>query len=317
VVPRISSRFVSAVALYGPKAEPVLGMFVRVQALITGHLGDAFLPYSLAQIHATLIAFNGVRDPETGAIVNEYFFEHTGTGRAMDIDLAMRILTERFARPLPVRVGGYRPGDQVPFRSQGQHLYQRTFSVQASPGRPSPRQQGAFVLVGWPTSPGLPLNRLRRDLNAAGLLHRYHAREDDIDGDLHIVVGHHRGAPARVLDGAVAAVRDELAAHPVEFGIAIGDVKVVAADSHTMAPPLYAGGLPVDASTVVALTGCLPLLADRMCFSGAWAVSPSQRCARRHATSLPLRALCSPRPSPPRPAGRITCEIDASCDSDV
>jgi hypothetical protein len=238
------------VALYGPKAEPVRGLLARVQALVAERVGDAFLPYTTEQIHATLIAFNGVRDPGTGEIVNEYFLEHTGASRAMDIDLAMGILGRFFASPLPARFGGYRPADQVRFRSRGQHPYHRAFSVQGA----------AFVLVGWPTGPGpaaepsLPLHRLRRDLNAAGLLHRYHARDDDIDGDLHLVIGHHRGAPAAALDEAVTAVRDMLATSPVDAGIAIGDVKVVAADSPTLAPPLFVSPIPADASAVLALT---------------------------------------------------------------
>jgi hypothetical protein len=236
------------VALYGPKAEPVGGLLARVQALVAEHIGDAFLPYSPDQIHATLIAFNGVRDPDSGAIVNEYFLAHADARRTMDIDLAMRILSERFVRPLPVRVGGYRPDDEVPFRSRDQHLYQRTFSAQGS----------AFVLVGWPLSASslpdrLPLDKLRRDLNQAGLLHRYHADHDDIDGDMHLVVGHHRGAAPAALADAVTAVREELAGHPVEFGIAGGDVKVVAADNHTLAPPLFVSPVPASASAVLAL----------------------------------------------------------------
>lgn len=230
-------------ALYGPKAGPARAMLAGVQAMVAEHVGDAFVPYSMEQIHATLIAFNGVRDQCSGTVVNEYFLEHTGTSRTMDIDLAMSILAGFFARPLRARIGGYRPDDEIPFRSRGQHLYQRSFSVQGD----------AFVLVGWPTAADLPLHRLRRDLNAAGLLHRYHAREGDIDGDMHLVVGHHRGAPARVLDAAVTSVRDELAARPVEFDIALGDVKIVAADSHTLAPALYVSGLPADPATVLRL----------------------------------------------------------------
>jgi hypothetical protein len=233
------------VALYGPKAEPVRSMLTGVRDLIAEHTGDAFRPYSTEQIHATLIAFNGVRDQDGGAIVNEYFLAHTGARRTMDTDLAMRILAERFAQPLRVRVGGYRPADHVPFRSRGQHLYERTFSVQGD----------AFVLVGWPADGHLPLHRLRRDLNAAGLLHRYHARDDDIDGDLHLVIGHGGSAgPAAPLANAVSAVRERLALHPVEFDISIDDVKVVAADSHTLAPPLFAGAIPVDAATIASLT---------------------------------------------------------------
>lgn len=256
-------------ALYGPKAEPVLSMLAGIQALIAGFIGDAFVPYSLAQIHATLIAFNGVRDPGSDALVNEYFLEHSGVRRTMDVDLAMQILTARFSRPLRIRVGGLRPGDEVPFRSRGQHLYQRTFSVQGD----------AFVLVGWPAGPDqlpdrLPLDRLRRDLNAAGLLHRYHVHDDDIDGDLHLVVGHHRGALADSLDKAAAAVRSELAGHPVEFSIALPDVKVVAADTHTLAPPLYVSPIPAGTSAVIAWAAALPC---RAASAPAWPVPPWRR----------------------------------------
>ena len=81
-------------------------------------------------------------------------------------------------------------------------------------------------------------------MNAAGVLHRYHARADDVDNDLHLVVGHHAGAPAGALARATAAVRDKLAADPADLAIGLSDVKIVAADSHTLAPPLYVSGVP-------------------------------------------------------------------------
>jgi len=83
-------------------------------------------------------------------------------------------------------------------------------------------------------------------MNAAGLLHRYHARDTDVDNDLHLVVGHHASAAAGDVDAAVRAVRDKLAADPVDVAISLGDVKIVAADSHTLAPPLYVSGIPAD-----------------------------------------------------------------------
>ena len=141
-------------------------------------------------MHATLIALNGVR--AGGTVVNEYLLEHAGVRREMDLPRVMDILARRFAVPLRVRIGGFRPGQAVPFTSRGQHLAERTFSVQGE----------AFVLVGWPAESifgaGLPLDELRREMNAAGALHRYHARPADVDNDLHLVVGHHAGArPAR------------------------------------------------------------------------------------------------------------------------
>ena len=70
------SRFISAVAFYGPKTGRLRELLTGVQALIAEHLGGDFRPYALDQVHATLIALNGVR--AGAAIVNEYLLEHAG-----------------------------------------------------------------------------------------------------------------------------------------------------------------------------------------------------------------------------------------------
>jgi hypothetical protein len=239
----VGSRFVSAVAFYGPKSGRLRELVAGVQVLIARHVGDDFLPYTPEQVHATLIALNGVRDG--GAVVSEYMLELAGQRREMDLPRVMDILARRFATPLPVRIGGFRPDQAAPFTSRGQHPAQRSFSV----------QDRAFVLVGWPTASiagaGRPLDELRREMNGAGLLHRYHARPGDVDNDLHMVVGHHAGAPAAALDRAAAAVRELLAGRPAELAIGQADVKIVAADSHTMAPPLFVSGIPADEASVL------------------------------------------------------------------
>ena len=241
----MGSRFISAVAFYGPKTGRLRELLTGVQALIAEHVGAAFRPYTLEQVHATLIALNGVR--EGGTIVNEYLLEHAGVRREMDLPRVMDILARRFATPLDVRVGGFRPGQPAPFTSRGRHLSERAFSV----------QDRAFVLMGWPAESlagaGRPLDELRREMNAAGVLHRYHARPSDVDDDLYLVVGHHAGAPAAALARATAAVRDRLAADPADLAIALTDVKIVAADSPTLAPPLYVSGIPAPEADVLAL----------------------------------------------------------------
>ena len=241
----MESRFISAVAFYGPKTGRLRELLTGVQALIAEHVGGDFRPYTLDQVHATLIALNGVR--AGGTIVNEYLLEHAGERREMDLPRVMDILARRFATPLRVRIGGFRPGQAVPFTSRGQHVSERAFSVQGE----------AFVLVGWPAESlvgaGRPLDDLRREMNAAGVLHRYHARPGDVDNDLHLVVGHQDGAPAAALARATAAVRDKLAADPADLAIALSDVTIVAADSHTLAPPLYVSGVPAAAAEVLAL----------------------------------------------------------------
>ena len=241
----MESRFISAVAFYGPKTAPLHELLTGVQAQIAEHVGRDFRPYTLDQVHATLIALNGVR--AGGTIVNEYLLEHAGERREMDLPRVMDILARRFATPLRVRIGGFRPGQAVPFTSRGQHVAERSFSVQGQ----------AFVLVGWPAESlagaGRPLDDLRREMNAAGVLHRYHARPGDVDNDLHLVVGHQAGAPAAALARATAAVRDKLAADPADLAIALSDVTIVAADSHTLAPPVYVSGIPAAAADVLAL----------------------------------------------------------------
>jgi hypothetical protein len=239
----VGSRFISAVAFYGPKAGRLRELVTAVQDLIAGHVGSDFRPYTPEQVHATLIALNGVRDG--GAVVNEYMLELAGQRREMDLPRVMDILARRFGTPLPVRFGGFRPDQAAPFTSRGQHPAQRSFSV----------QDRAFVLVGWPAGsldggPARPLDDLRREMNAAGLLHRYHAHPGDVDNDLHMVVGHHAGAPAATLDRAAAAVRDMLAGRPADLAIGLPDITIVAADSHTMAPPLYVSGIPADEASV-------------------------------------------------------------------
>src|ERR671924_1097764 len=103
----MGSRFISAVAFYGPKTGRLRELLAGVQALIAEHVGQDFRPYRLEQVHATLIALNGVRSG--GRIVNEYLLEHAGQAREMDLPRVMDILARRFAAPLPVRIGGFRP----------------------------------------------------------------------------------------------------------------------------------------------------------------------------------------------------------------
>ena len=249
----VGSRFISAVALYGPKTRALRDFLGEVHALITEHVGDDFRPYSLDQIHATLVALNGVPDPETGAIVNEYYLTHVGVGLEMDLPRVMDTLARHFADPLRVRIGGFLPGQEIPFTSRGQHPFVRAFSVQGN----------AFVLVGWAAASlagkGRPLDELRRYMNAANVLHRYHRHDADVDDDFYLVVGHHhRCAPAAALGRAVDAVRDKLASDPIDLDIGLADIKIVAADFPTLAPPLLVSDVPADEAVVRRLLPSAP-----------------------------------------------------------
>ena len=240
----MGSRFISAVAFYGPKTGRLREFLAEVQALIAEQVGGDFRPYTLDQVHATLIALNGVR--EGGTIVNEYLLEHAGERREMDLPRVMDILARRFAAPLGSGSAGSGRGRRSRSRAAASMWPNGPSRCKARrscwwDGRPT-RWRGG------PTA-GRAAPGDERGGGAAPLP----ARPGDVDNDLHLVVGHHAGAPAGALARATAAVRDKLAADPADLAIGLSDVTIVAADSHTLAPPLYVSGVPAAAAEVLAL----------------------------------------------------------------
>ncbi|MDG4827333.1 hypothetical protein O7635_36280 [Asanoa sp. WMMD1127] len=232
-------RYVSAVALYGPKRDPLATLVSSLQEIVASFLGDAFRPYVPEQVHGTLVALNGPGG------VNDYFLEHRGERRQMDYAAALSLVAAAFRTPLTVRFGA-----EGTFTSRGQSLRARSFSVHG----------GSVNLIGWPREAfdgeGRRLDALRRGMTAAGVLHRYHATPADVDDDLYLVLGHCPDADPAVVARAVAAGRDHLAARPAEVSITAADVRVVAADTPTLLPAIRS--IPLAETTpddLVALNG--------------------------------------------------------------
>ena len=103
----------------------------------------------------------------------------------------------------------------------------------------------AFVLMGSPgrlaRRAGRPLDDLRREMNAANVLHKYHVRASTSTTTCtwwSATTPTPRPPRSR---GPPRAVRDKLATDPVDLTIGPTDIKIVAADSHTLAPSLFVG----------------------------------------------------------------------------
>jgi hypothetical protein len=244
----MTPRYVAAVALYGTKAGALKTLLESVQEICADRLRDSFRPYSLDQVHATIVGLGGTVSTHDGLIVNEHYRELAGTSRAIDHAQALEILAAGFTPPLGIRIGGFGPDDPMMFSSQGQHPHQRTFSA----------PDGALVMMGWPASavngsPDRELDRIRRKMNAAGILHRYHQSWTDVDNDFHLVVGHYDAGPQGDIDEAVRAIRDHLSGRPVQIDVGIGQLSVVASDSTTLAPAQFIGRFPVDARDLMNL----------------------------------------------------------------
>ena len=238
----IDAKFITAVSFYGAKDDALAELLSEVQEVIRRRLGSDFLPYTLDQIHGTLVSLSPVVLLENGLVLNKHFHDVAGTVTPMDISHALSILQERLGSPYPIRLGGHQPREDPPFLSRGEHPYDRMFSAQGH----------SLVLVGWPVATiqrGLaeaPLNDLRRAMNEAGIIHLYHESTTDIDNDLHMVVGNYDNVAPETMSVAVDEVRSHLAEHPVDFEMGIKQVTIIAADSPTLAPPIFQGHIPAD-----------------------------------------------------------------------
>jgi len=247
---------VTVVALYGPKADDLRNLLQSVQATLTRKLGTAFLPYSLDQIHGTLVRLDGFRDPASGALLNQRYLEQQGARRAMDLGQVMHLLERHLSPPLSIRIGGFGPADEVTFTSQGKHPYERTFSARG----------GAFVLIGWPVTAvrpdggRKPLDDLRRSMSDANVLHFYHATATDVDDDFHLVIGHYADPADEALAESVRMVRRDLERCRVDLQIGLDQVRIVASDSPALTPARFIGKLPVAASELASLYGESPAL---------------------------------------------------------
>jgi len=244
----MTAELVSAISLYGPKPEPLRSLLASIQGTAAAHLGTGFVPYTLDQVHGTLVVLTGWRG-EDGEVINQGYLEYRGERRAMDFGAVQAILRRHLSEPMAIRIGGFGPDAPEPFASQGRPLHERSFSAQA----------GALVLVGWPVaaleSAGRvqPLERLRREMTAAGVLHRYHRTPADVDDDFHVVVGHYTDASPELVAAAVSAVREYLAGHRVDVPVSLDQVRIIASETPTLASLRFSSGLLVPPARIAAL----------------------------------------------------------------
>ena len=169
----------SLVAYYGAKPPGLAQLIVDCQRAIHAHLGNAFLPYAVDQVHATICGLERVAGTES----DNYNFAHLrGERRRMDLTGLVAYLRSTDKLPLPIQFGGF-ASDAQPFTSRGQSPHQRSFGL---PG-------DKVVLMGWPLSQtgDYPptLDQLRRELQRFNLLHAYHAQTADVDNDFYLRLG--------------------------------------------------------------------------------------------------------------------------------
>ena len=221
---------VTLVALFGRKPAVVAEFIHKAQELLHKDLGDAFTPYELEQVHATIIGLEGQR-LSGGAVVNTNYLTFQRTPAPMDLDRAIAIV--RGSKPIRIRVGGFREGAAYPFKSRTEHPFNRSFVIDTG-------KQTAHAM-GWPVeSDTYPasLDRLRRSLNEANIFHKYHRRSEDTDNDFFFVLG--RVQPERAtrnaLEHVTRSLRERMASTELHIDIDPACLSIVGYDDPALPP---------------------------------------------------------------------------------
>lgn len=218
------ARQLTLVAFYGPKPEPLAKLLEGCRSVLAA-AGIGFRPYDPRQIHATLIGLESVPGSRRE---NRNLAALRGVRRPMDRSGFLAAARRGDAVSWTVQWGGF--GEQAtPFLSRGRSPFLRSFSFQSD----------RAVLIGWPVERDAAaerryprvLERVRRDAEAFGILHAYHAGPGDRDNDLYMRLGWID--PARSTDDRLAGVAQELrdclaTAGPLDVGLTTEQVGVAA-----------------------------------------------------------------------------------------
>lgn len=213
---------VTLVAYYGEKPPLIAKLIQDTISELSNLLGSSFCPYSLQQVHGTIIGLEGRRADK--CIINTNYAQIRNELRSLDLNAALQILKDESLLPFEVTIGGFSDGEQYSFTSRGVVPYLRSFSLQ---GRYA-------VAMGWPYSNGeytQSIDKLRRAFNSTNVLHKYHDSPNSMDNDFFFVLGNvvKENIDLIQLEDAQSHLRSFLAAYkPVRVPISRDDLRVVA-----------------------------------------------------------------------------------------
>ncbi len=93
------------VAYYGEKPPMIANLIQGVISKLSKLLGDGFIPYTLQQVHGTIIGLEGFRAGER--IINANYVAKRNEFRAQNLNAALEILKSESMLPFDVIIGGF------------------------------------------------------------------------------------------------------------------------------------------------------------------------------------------------------------------
>jgi hypothetical protein len=220
--PQPGKMDVTLVAYYGDKPPLIAKLIEDTISKLSKVLGSGFIPYSLPQVHGTIIGLEGRRVNKQ--IINANYAEKLNELRLLDLNAALQSLKDESILPFDVTIGGFTDRGQYSFTSRELVPYLRSFSI-----------QGLYaVAMGWPYTSGEYselIDKLRRVFNSANILHKYHNTPQSEDNDFFFVLGNivKENIDQIQLQEAQGALRSFLALYdPVRVPISRDTLSIVA-----------------------------------------------------------------------------------------
>ena len=179
---------VSLVAFYGKKPRELEQLILRLQRQLRSHFATDFIPYELAQVHATIIGCEGLLT--TAGIINKWFYQLRNETRYFDGAGFIDYWQMTKSLPVSIRFGGYQKDQDYQFLSREQHPRDRSFQLQPSISNQEP--VWLPVVMGWSWHQAQitnSLNSIRCQAQKFNCLHKYHRTTQDIDNDFYLRLG--------------------------------------------------------------------------------------------------------------------------------
>lgn len=169
---------ISLVALYEEKPTALKYVLESIwREIRTTELGACFKPYSLEQVHSTLIGMESL--PDSNPPINANGLKKLKVKTEMNFSG----FPERVANALPltIQIGGFEPSFEG-FTSQGALPYVRSFQINW--------QSGRVILMGWPMEEGSGIaNQQLLGLRKAIGTHHHIQHKYEGDNDFYMVLG--------------------------------------------------------------------------------------------------------------------------------
>ena len=181
------------VSHYGAKPPEFAALIRELQGTLRVEFKDQFSPYTVEQVHGTIIGLEGVASHNE--VLSQNVLQLRGEKRPFNFSLMLDYLRNEVGE-FAVQVGGFQSDQDYRFTSQEKAPFLRSFSLHST----------TAVAMGWPRDEtGFPptLDRLRRSLEPFGALRKWAWREGEVDNDFYFVLGQITGPIADALSQSI------------------------------------------------------------------------------------------------------------------